>query len=93
MTKDDRGDLDLTKQIEIKDKEIKTLNDVVINLKNILDSKEAEITARTNVSESHQQLNGQLRKELDEVKSDNKKLAKEITDLKKEAKEMLRYPW
>ena len=91
MTKDDRGDLDLTKQIEIKDKEIKTLNDVVINLKNILDSKEAEITARTNVSESHQHLNGQLRKELDEVKSDNKKLAKEITDLKKEAKEMLRY--
>jgi len=92
MTKDDRGDLDLTKQIEIKDKEIKTLNDVVINLKNILDSKEAEITARTNVSESHQQLNGELRKELDEVKTDNKKLAKEITDLKKEAKEMLRYP-
>ena len=92
MTKDDRGDLDLTKQIEIKDKEIKTLNDVVINLKNILDSKEAEITARTNVSESHQHLNGQLRKELDEVKSDNKKLAKKITDLKKEAKEMLRYP-
>ena len=92
MTKDDRGDLDLTKQIEIKDKEIKTLNDVVINLKNILDSKEAEITARTNVSESHQHLNGQLRKELDEVKSDNKKLAKEITDLKKEAKEMLSYP-
>ena len=92
MTKDDRGDLDLTKQIEIKDKEIKTLNDVVINLKNILDSKEAEITARTNVSESHQHLNGQLRKELDEVKNDNKKLAKEITDLKKEAKEMLRYP-
>ena len=92
MTKDDRGDLDLTKQIEIKDKEIKTLNDVVINLKNILDSKEAEITARTNVSESHQQLNGQLRKELDEVKSDNKKLAKEISDLKKDAKEMLQYP-
>ena len=49
-------DLDLTKQIEIKDKEIKTLNDVVVNLKNILDSKEAELTARTNVSESHQSL-------------------------------------
>ena len=81
MTKDDRGDLDLTKQIEIKDKEIKTLNDVVINLKNILDSKEAEITARTNVSESHQHLNGQLRKELDEVKTDNKKLAQQIEDL------------
>ena len=92
MTKDDRGDLDLTKQIEIKDKEIKTLNDVVINLKNILDSKEAEITARTNVSESHQHLNGQLRKEIDELKSDNKKLAKQVEDLKIEAKEMLQYP-
>tara|TARA_Y100001936_G_C15769458_1_gene505431 strand:+ start:88 stop:366 length:279 start_codon:yes stop_codon:yes gene_type:complete len=92
MTKDDRGDLDLTKQIETKEKEIETLNSVVVNLKNIIDSKEAEITARTNVSESHQKLNGELRKELDEVKADNKKLAKEITDLKKDAKEMLQYP-
>jgi len=92
MTKDDRGDLDLTKQIETKDKEIETLNSVVVNLKNIIDTKEAEITARTNVSESHQKLNGELRKELDEVKADNKKLAKEITDLKKDAKEMLQYP-
>ena len=92
MTKDDRGDLDLSKQIEIKDKEIKTLNDVVVNLKNIIDSKEAEMTAITNANDSHKELNGNLRKELDEVKTDNKKLAKEITDLKKEAKEMLRYP-
>ena len=92
MTKDDRGDLDLTKQIETKEKEIETLNSVVVNLKNIIDTKEAEITARTNVSESHQKLNGELRKELDEVKADNKKLAKEITDLKKDAKEMLEYP-
>ena len=92
MTKDDRGDLDLTKQIETKDKEIQTLNSVVVNLKNIIDTKEAEITARTNVSESHQKLNGELRKELDEVKADNKKLAKEITNLKKDAKEMLQYP-
>ena len=92
MTKDDRGDLDLTKQIETKEKEIETLNSVVVNLKNIIDSKEAEITARTNVSESHQKLNGELRKELDEVKADNKKLAKEITDHNKDAKEMLQYP-
>ena len=48
MIKDDRGDLDLTKQIQIKDKEITSLNDVVVNLKNILDSKEAEITAYQN---------------------------------------------
>jgi len=92
MTKDDRGNLDLTKQIEIKEKETYALNDVVVNLKNIIDSKEAEITALVNSNNSHRELNGQLRKELDEVKADNKKLAKQITDLKKEAKEMLQYP-
>ena len=92
MTKDDRGDLDLTKQLEIKEKETHALNDVVVNLKNIIDMKDAEITARENVSESHKKLNGKLRKELSEVKEDNKKLAQQITELKKEAKEMLRYP-
>ena len=93
MIKDDRGDLDLTKQIQIKDKEITSLNDVVVNLKNILDSKEAEITAYQNkqvalydevkrlkiVDEEHQKLNCKLRLE--------------ITKLKKDAKEMLQYPW
>ena len=92
MKKDDRGDQDLTKQIEIKNKEIETLNDVVINLKNIIDSKEAEITARESVSESHKKLNGELRKELNQVKDDNKKLAKQIEDLEIQAKEMLAYP-
>ena len=92
MKKDDRGDQDLTKQIEIKNKEIETLNDVVINLKNIIDSKEAEITARESVSESHKKLNGELRKELNQVKDDNKKLAKQIEDLEIQAKEMLADP-
>ena len=92
MTKDDRGDLDLTKQLETKDKELKTLNDVIINLKNIIDGKEAEITAYQSkqsalyeevkrlkiVDEAHQKLNGQLRLE--------------ISNLKDEAKEMLQYP-
>ena len=36
MTKDDRGDLDLTKQLETQEKELKTLNDVVVNLKILL---------------------------------------------------------
>ena len=90
--KDDRGDLDLTKQIEIKDKEIETLNNVVVNLKNIIDMKDAEITARESVSESHKKLNGELRKELDQGKFDNKKLAKQVEDLEIEAKEMLAYP-
>ena len=92
MTKDDRGNLDLTKQIEIKDKETHALNDVVVNLKNIIDSKEAEITAIKNANNSHKELNGNLRKELDQVKADNKKLAKQIEDLKIHAKDMLNYP-
>ena len=93
MKKDERGNLDLTKQIEIKDKEIQTLNSVVVNIKNILDGKEAEITAYQNkqvalyeeikrlkiVDEEHQKLNGKLRLE--------------ISNLKKDAKEMLQYPW
>ena len=92
MTKDDRGNLDLTKQLEIKDQEIKTLNDVVVNLKNIIDSKESEMTAMTNANDSHRELNGQLRKEIDELKKDNKKLAKQVQDLEIEAKEMLAFP-
>ena len=93
MTKDDRGNLDLTKQLETKDKELKTLNDVIINLKKIIDGKEAEITAYQSkqtalyeevkrlklVDEEHQKLNGKLRLE--------------INNLKEEAKEMLQYPW
>ena len=92
MTKDDRGNLDLTKQIEIKEKETHALNDVVVNLKNIIDSKEAEMTALVNANDSHRELNGKLRKELDQVKEDNKKLAKQVQDLKLEAKEMYQYP-
>ena len=90
--KDDRGDLDLTKQLETQEKELKTLNDVVVNLKNIIDGKEAEITAYRSkqtalyeevkrlklVDEEHQKLNGKLRLE--------------INNLKEEAKEMLQYP-
>ena len=90
--KDDRGDLDLTKQLETQEKELKSLNDVVVNLKNIIDGKEAEITAYQSkqtalyeevkrlklVDEEHQKLNGKLRLE--------------INNLKEEAKEMLQYP-
>ena len=33
------------------------------------------------ISRSHKKLNGELRKELDEVKEDNKKLAKQVSDM------------
>ena len=78
ITNEDRGSLDLTKQIEIKDKEIQTLQQVIINLKNIIDSKEAEITTYKTVNDSHKKLNGELRQE--------------IQNLKKQAEDMLLYP-
>ena len=118
---------------------IETLKKEITSLKNIIDSKEAEITAYQStqtalyadvkrlkvVDEEHQKLNGKLRLEISElklekvkaveeakkeadslminkclkyedeikeVKKDNKKLAKEIEDLKKEAKDLLNYP-
>ena len=118
---------------------IETLKKEITSLKNIIDSKEAEITAYQStqtalyadvkrlkvVDEEHQKLNGKLRlevselklekvkaveeakkeadnlmidkclkyeDEIKEVKEDNKKLAKQIEDLKKEAKDMLLYP-
>ena len=118
---------------------IETLKKEITSLKNIIDSKEAQITAYQStqtalyadvkrlkvVDEEHQKLNGKLRlevselklekvkaveeakkeadslminkclkyeDEIKEVKKDNKKLAKEIEDLKKEAKDLLNYP-
>ena len=115
--------------------EDRTYENETRQLKNIIDSKEAEITTYQStqtalyaevkrlkvVEEEHQKLNGRLRLEISElklekvkaveeadnlmidkclkyedeikeVKEDNKKLAKQIEDLKKEAKDMLLYP-
>ena len=42
--------------------------DEIQSLKNIIDSKEAEITALRNINEEHRILNGKLRKEIDQLK-------------------------
>ena len=57
---------------------MKQLENEIQSLKNIIDMKDAEISALKLVNDRHKKLNGQLRKEID--------------DLKKEAKEMLQYP-
>ena len=57
---------------------MKQLEKEIQSLKNIIDMKDAEISALKLVNNEHKKLNGQLRKEID--------------DLKKEAKEMLQYP-
>tara|TARA_A100000172_G_scaffold55575_1_gene35670 strand:+ start:565 stop:831 length:267 start_codon:yes stop_codon:yes gene_type:complete len=76
---------DKTFENEIKNKgendlevKIKILEKEVDTLKAIINLKEIELTSKSNT--------------ISEVKEDNKKLAKQVEDLKKEAKEMLLYP-
>ena len=64
--KDDRGELDLTKQIEDNDELIKTLRQRI-----------NELLA---INKSHQQLMGRQIQENEELKKDNKALAKQIDD-------------
>ena len=64
--KDDRGELDLTKQIEDKDELIKELRQRI-----------NELLA---INKSHQQLMASQIQENDELKRDNKILAKQIDD-------------
>ena len=64
--KDDRGELDLNKQIEDKDKLIKELRQ--------------RITELLAINKSHQQLMGKQIQENEELKTDNKRLAKQIED-------------
>ena len=78
MAKDDRGDLDLTKQIENKDKEIETLNSVVKNLHKIIDEKDLSLNNCKTISKEHKKINGKLQEEID--------------TLKQEQEDMLKYP-
>ena len=64
--KDDRGELDLTKQIEDKDELIKELRQRI-----------NELLA---INNSHQQLLSRQIQENEELKTDNKRLAKQIDD-------------
>ena len=64
--KDDRGELDLTKQIDDKDELIKELRKRVNELMAI--------------NKSHQQLMGKQIQENEELKRDNKILAKQVDD-------------
>ena len=64
--KDDRGELDLTKQIDDKDTLVKTLRQRVNELMAI--------------NKSHQQLMAKQIQENEELKRDNKILAKQVDD-------------
>ena len=94
-------------QTNAEDKTYENEVQEVVQLKNIIDSKEAEITALKSVIDELKLAKVQAvekannlmvnhicknEKELNEVKDDNKKLSQQITDLKKEAKDLLLYP-
>ena len=64
--KDDRGELDLTKQIDDKDKLVRELRKRVNEL--------------LSINKSHQQLMARQIQENQELKKDNKLLAKQIDD-------------
>jgi len=59
---------------------IKKYEDEISRLKDDRDRLVEENSNWEVINKSHKELNGELRKELDEVKTDNKKLAKQISD-------------
>tara|TARA_R110002020_G_scaffold4208_5_gene18756 strand:+ start:3176 stop:3472 length:297 start_codon:yes stop_codon:yes gene_type:complete len=65
---------------------IETLKKEITSLKNIIDSKEAQIFTYKSVNEDHRKLNGQLRKEIDELKLAN---VQAVEDVKKEADKLM----
>ena len=60
--------------------------DEIQSLKNIIDSKEAEITSLRSINNQHKILNGELRKEIDHLKLSN---IKNVEDAKKEADKLM----
>ena len=78
LTKQDQFALGLIKKIEIKDKEIETLNSVVKNLHKIINEKNTSLHNCKSISKEHKKINGELQKEID--------------TLKQEQEDMLKYP-
>jgi len=73
--KDDRGKLDLTKQVEVLKAEVNLLSshlgDAYVKIKALNESNARLVEENSNflkVNESHKELNGQLREELDSVR-------------------------
>ena len=60
---------------------IKKYEDEISRLKDDRDRLVEENSNWDVINKSHKELNGELRKELNEVKADNKKLAKQIEDM------------
>lgn len=59
---------------------IKKYEDEISKLKEDRDRLVEENSNYETISKSHKEINGELRKELNEVKEDNKKMAKQVDD-------------
>ena len=66
--KEDRGSLDLTRQVEELQDRVKELD--------------KSLSIALTVNESHQRYNGKLQTRVSELEEDNKKLAHQVEDLK-----------
>jgi len=60
---------------------LKEANDTIKRLKEDIERLVEENSNYEKINNSHKELNGKLQKELNEVKADNKKLAKQIADM------------
>jgi len=71
---DDRGDLDLTKQIDNKDERIKLLTTKLTNMVEKNRALYAHVRNLEDINEAHKKLNGVLQRQLEEEKGKLKRL-------------------
>ena len=75
------GELSIVKAVGVNSPEMKAYELENKRLKGDLERLAEENSNYEIISKSHKELNGELQKELNEVKEDNKKLAKQIEDM------------
>ena len=76
--KDDRGDLDLTKKIEILEEELGLLKEENLKLMKEIDRLKEELQLIEIIERDHKELNGNLRRDLAKLQKSNKELQDKV---------------